>query len=95
MQIREKRPTEETARKPTQPSRRLLQADTWLRNYAQHFGERQPDREEIHLPKCLSKEAIYGLYSEEMVKAKEPTLSLSAFRDMWLKRFRHLKISTV
>ena len=77
------------------PSRRSLQAGTWLDKYIRNFGERQPDREEVHLPKCLSKETVYGISVKEMERSKEPILSISGFRDFWLKNFSHVKICTV
>ena len=77
------------------PSRRHLQASTWFTKYVSLFGDRQPDKVEIHLPECLTKENIYGQYKDELDKAKEPVLSLSAFRDLWLKEFPYVKIATV
>ena len=59
------------------------------------FGDRQPDKEEFHLPQCLTKDKIYHLYKDEMDRAKEPVLSLSAFQELWLKSFNNVKISTV
>ena len=77
------------------PSRRHLQAVTWLTKYVKMFGDKQPDKEEFHLPQCLSKDKIYSTYKDEMDRAKQPVLSLSAFQELWLKRFGNVKISTV
>ena len=59
------------------------------------FGDKQPDKEEFHLPQCLTKDKIYHVYKDEMERAKEPVLSLSAFQELWLKSFDNVKISTV
>ena len=77
------------------PSRRHLQATTWLTNYVKMFGDKQPDKEEFRLPQCLTKDKIYNVYKDEMDRAKEPVLSLSAFKELWLKSFDNVKISTV
>ncbi|XP_060595320.1 uncharacterized protein LOC132749532 [Ruditapes philippinarum] len=75
------------------PSRVKLQARTWLQNYIQLHAERMPDREELHLPHCVSKDAIFQQYRSAMIEASEKHLSVSSFNDMWLKGFPNVKIS--
>jgi hypothetical protein len=77
------------------PSVEYLQAKTWLEIYARQFSERQPDKEEYRLPSCITKQAVYDLYKEEMIKAKQKVLGRSSFHEMWQKALPTVKISKV
>jgi hypothetical protein len=76
-------------------SRRYLMAKTWLGDYVRLLSDKQPNKEERHLPSCLTKEWIHKTYAENMTKAQEIPLSHSAFKEMWLKEFQDVKISKV
>ena len=70
-------------------------AKSWLSSYAANLAEKQPDKEELHLPSCLTKLCIFEKYKEEMGAANEDTIEISRFREMWMEHFPHLKINKV
>lgn len=78
-----------------QPSRRLLMAKTWLEGYIAPLSEKLPDRDEQHLPGCLTKSAIYDRYKEEMEAIGEEPIKISRFLEMWTESFPTVRIKKV
>lgn len=76
-------------------TRQHLEAKTWFQKYVGRFGEKQPDRVEVHLAFCLTKKAVYTEYVQEMGKSGRAVLGKSSFHEMWQREFADVKIPTV
>ncbi|XP_076106142.1 uncharacterized protein LOC143074678 [Mytilus galloprovincialis] len=64
----------------------------YFKEYAENFGEQQPDCPEIHLPSCLTKIAVFKDYKLQCDVSQQPSISLSSFYEMWRKEFSHVKL---
>ena len=58
-------------------------ANTWLERYTAPLSEKLPDRDEQHLPGCLTKSAIYDRYKEDIEAIEEEQIKISRFLEMW------------
>lgn len=67
----------------------------YFKEYAENFGEQQPDCPEIHLPSCLTKIAVFKDYKLQCDVSQQPSISLSSFYEMWRKEFSHVKLRKV
>ncbi|WAR16733.1 hypothetical protein MAR_031327 [Mya arenaria] len=56
------------------------------------FADRQPDREELHLPACLTKDMLFKSYEDEMKQGKIRPVSRSRFHEIWLQQMPNVKI---
>ena len=70
-------------------------AKTWLEAYITPLSEKQPDRDEQHLPGCLTKAAIFEKYKEEIEAIGEEPIKMSRFLEMWTESFTNVKIKKV
>ncbi|WAR29289.1 hypothetical protein MAR_002857 [Mya arenaria] len=76
-------------RRPTEAG---VHAAKWLEDYIRFFADRQPDREELHLPACLTKNMLFKSYEDEMKQGKIRPVSRSRFHEIWLQQMPNVKI---
>ncbi|WAR31546.1 hypothetical protein MAR_034088, partial [Mya arenaria] len=76
-------------RRPTEAG---VHAAKWLEDYIRFFADRQPDREELHLPACLTKDMLFKSYEDEMKQGKIRPVSRSRFHEIWLQQMPNVKI---
>ena len=73
-----------------------MTAIAWLGSFAEKFGEKLPDSNKIHLPMCVTKEAIFELMKEELEGCGEgKVVSESHFYKLWSSSLPHIRIPTV
>lgn len=68
-----------------------LSAVAWLREFSTSFAEKLPNENKLHLPPCLTKNYVYGLYLE---KATSP-ISKSHFYNLWKRELPNVTILKV
>ncbi|XP_063406405.1 uncharacterized protein LOC134690365 [Mytilus trossulus] len=67
-------------------------AMVWLRDFITKYAQMQPDKCELHLPPCLTKQGIYENMKEELTQLQSPLISEKHFYKMWKKDLPHVKI---
>jgi hypothetical protein len=84
-----------TAPYSRRPSRQYLEGKVWLEQYARQFGDRMPDRQELRLPSCITKQTVFEMYKTFSEQTGDPSLSRSSFYELWEKEFPDVKVTKV
>lgn len=79
-------------------SSRVQTATTWMSNYFNRIGDKQPDKDRIHLPSWDTKDNIYQRYKSDVSGPESPGVSVvgsSTFYRIWSEEFKHVLIPEV
>ena len=77
---------------------KVQEAKTWMERHFHLIGDKQPDKNRIHLPSWEKKEDVYQRYKEDMIKAEIPegsVVGLSTFYRIWNDDFSNVVIPEV
>lgn len=77
------------------PTEKFLDCKAWLSKFADRYGDNMPDVEEIHLPSCLTKMAVFHMYLEEAKNTRADHHEQSSFYTLWQNECSHIKIPKV
>ena len=67
---------------------------TWMEKFFQEVGQAMPDKEEVHLPACFTRQCIFEAYQYSVLAnlTLEFLVSRSYFYETWTKEFPRVKI---
>ncbi len=80
------------------PTSRVQEARVWMERHFHLIGDKQPDKNKIHLPSWEKKEDVYGRYKGDMLRAEISEASLvglSTFYRIWNEDFPNVAIPEV
>ena len=75
-------------------SQKTSNALSWLRNFVESVGEKQPNSSFIHLPNYLNRSDLYNDYKSDMEIGNEEYVGYSQFCEVWNKHMSDVKIPT-